>query len=192
MDGKSGTDIQLRTSTLTFTLELQDLSQGSVITFHSTDLDLGPAGGIVFYDKGYYSDGWRYLESAPANSEFTASWSSIGHYITGLQIKIGTGKDNTTLLAHTLAEIGETERAAQICFQVDINGFSDWFMPSRDELDMMYQNLHLFGVGGFSNTYYWSSSQVWTDTAWFISFNHGQQGFHAKNCTYRVRAIRAF
>jgi hypothetical protein len=36
--------------------------------------DTGPAGGIVFYDKGFVSDGWRYLEATPAGTEFTADW----------------------------------------------------------------------------------------------------------------------
>jgi hypothetical protein len=38
--------------------------------------DTGPAGGIIFYDKGNSSDGWQYLEAAPSDFEFVANWNS--------------------------------------------------------------------------------------------------------------------
>ncbi|MDR0456327.1 MAG: hypothetical protein LBH20_06560, partial [Treponema sp.] len=103
--------------------------------------DIGPAGGIVFYDKGNYSgkaDDWRYLEAAPADTEFIAEWGSFGINVSGTGQAIGSGKSNTQLIAERLRTLGESKCAAQLCVKMDYNGFTDWFLPSKDELDLMY------------------------------------------------------
>jgi uncharacterized protein (TIGR02145 family) len=71
--------------------------------------------------------------------------------------------------------------------------FNDWFLPSRDLLNEMYINLHLFGVGGFSPSLYWSSSESNAANARVQSFNDGAQGSLAKGsaATY-TRACRSF
>jgi len=57
----------------------------------------GPAGGLIFYDKGSYSDGWRYLEAAPKSTEWTGKeWGSWEILIGGTEKGIGTGQSNTT------------------------------------------------------------------------------------------------
>jgi hypothetical protein len=72
--------------------------------------DIGPAGGYIFYDKGYYSDGWRYLEAAPASTEWTnIKWSNSLTFIGGTLSDIGTGKANTgtiVLWLNSLSEVG--------------------------------------------------------------------------------------
>jgi hypothetical protein len=95
-------------------------------------------------------------------------------------------------------QYGETGTAAQRCAALNINGFTDWFLPSRDELNLMHQNLHLAGIGSFgqgNNTeywQYWSSSQGHFRAAWHQYFECGAQG-NASYCqTFRVRAVRAF
>jgi len=154
--------------------------------------DTGPAGGIVFYDKGNSNDGWRYLEAAPASSEFRATWGSTNTNVsTGTAI--GTGRQNTR-------NITTSGSAAQRCLQLNINGFSDWFLPSRDELNLMYVNLAQRGLGGFRTTvdntnythWYWSSSQANISNAWVQGFSSGNQYSDYKGNTSSVRAIRAF
>jgi hypothetical protein len=54
--------------------------------------DVGLACGIVFYDKGAISDGWLYLEAAPAKTEFTAQWGSYGADVAGTDVAVGTEK----------------------------------------------------------------------------------------------------
>ena len=155
--------------------------------------DFGPAGGIIFYDKGVFSAGWRYLEAAPAETEFTAQWGAYNQNVTDTAAGVGFGKRNTEKIIERLRQLGESGRAAQLCASLDFDGFKDWFLPSKDELDLMYKNLKQKGLGGFSNNnWYWSSSQYNNNNAWSQSFGDGRQYHYDKNYTYSVRAVRAF
>jgi len=154
--------------------------------------DTGPAGGIVFYDRGSSEEGWRYLEAAPAETEFTAQWGLLDTDIDGTETGIGSGKRNTQLI---IATLGENGTAALLCDKMDIDGYNDWFLPSKDELDLMYNNLSQKGRGGFSQKMYWSSSQGSNNLyAWRQSFIDGTQimKYNLKNFTFSVRAVRAF
>jgi hypothetical protein len=161
--------------------------------------DIGPAGGIVFYDQCVFSYGWRYLEAVPAGMERKAEWGAYervdGSYrgiaVSGTKTAVGGGKRNTQLIVELLRKQGETNRAAQICAALEVNGFKDWFLPSKDELDLMYKNLAAKGLGGFSGGWYWSSSE-YGRYSWFQRFSDGLQGSSAKYYTGSVRAVRAF
>jgi hypothetical protein len=154
--------------------------------------DPGPAGGIVFYDKGNDSDGWRYLEAAPAETEFTVEWGAYGQDAAGTFTAVGTGKRNTEIIAAKLISLRESGKAAQVCAGLNIKGFKDWFLPGKDELNLMYKNLKQKGLGNFSNNWYWSSSQANGNGAWNQNFRNGYQEGSFKNTTNSVRAIRAF
>ena len=172
--------------------------------------DTGPAGGLIFYDKADVSDGWRYLEAAPLSSEWAdKEWGSYGTFI-GTGTGIGTGQNNTTIIVAWLNNntddtdgdvTNKTDRAAYLCFNLVCGGYSDWFLPSKNELNLMYENLKVSGVGGFAgssygNSYYWSSSEadalLSAYFAWFQNFYFGLQLPSGKPNTYRVRAVRAF
>ena len=163
--------------------------------------DIGPAGGYIFYDKGYYSSGWRYLEAAPLSTEWTEKqWGSCGDfYLTGCTLIGGTGKDigtgqsNTTIIVTWLNSHGEIDCAAQLCDALVYGGYSDWFLPSKDELNLVFANLEVYGVGGFADDYYWSSSESNADFVWCPSPSTvaiSVAGF--KDNYTRVRAVRAF
>jgi len=162
--------------------------------------DIGPAGGIIFYDKGSFSENWRYLEAAPANMEFKAEWGTTNGEVRGTSTEIGSGRRNTQLILEALRANNENGKAAQRVAQLSINGFIDWFLPSRDELDLMYKNLHQRGLGGFKENgwdgYYWSSSD--SDSgyyAWGQNFSgdgFGRPYTYRKPDTYSVRPVRAF
>jgi len=165
--------------------------------------DIGPAGGIIFYDRGSYSDGlaggladnWRYLEAAPAETEFSAAWGTYNHNINGTGHTVGSGKSNTRLIVEQLRILGENGCAAELCVKLKYNGFADWFLPSKDELDLMYKNLKQENTGGFGTRIsYWSSSQVNKECAWYQNFGNGRQ-YNYGNYKYdgfMVRAIRSF
>ena len=172
--------------------------------------DTGPAGGYIFYDKGYYSkadfrivkatgngtvpitppyDAWRYLEAAPSDQSY-APWGCHGISISGADgTEVSTGEQNTIDI-----EAGCTtpDTAADICVNLSLGGYSDWFLPSKDELNLMYENLKLHGVGDFAGTNYWSSSEFDASHAWFQYFYDGNQQLNYKINPLRVRAVRAF
>jgi hypothetical protein len=153
----------------------------------------GPAGGYIFYDKGSYSDGWRYLEVAPASTEWEdKEWGSYETWIGGTGTGIGTGKSNTAKIVKWLKSHGETNSAAQLCDVLVYGGYSDWFLPSKYELNLMYKNLKVNGVGDFADEYYWSSSESSANYAWYQNFLKGIQFDYRKNLKRRVRAVRAF
>jgi hypothetical protein len=173
---------------------------------------IGPAGGYIFYDKGNYykadfriikaapdpvpitptySD-WRYLEAAPSDqSPDYLEWGCDMVSISGADgTAVGTGEQNTLDI-----EAGCTtpDTAADLCANLSLGGYSDWFLPSKDELNLMYENLYLEGVGGFADTnYYWSSSEYSADLVWDQTFYNGYQSYTNKDDTDRVRAVRAF
>jgi hypothetical protein len=162
--------------------------------------DQGPAGGIVFYDKGRYSDGWRYLEAAPIDLPNQIIWGPRELRITGLGNGIGTGKPNTNFIIGQLERFNHPDTAALLCWIHEVNGFVDWFLPSYDELELMYKNLHQRGRGDFRPDIYWSSTSPGVlvnntplpDTARAILFENGRAGNPNKLSTAYARPIRAF
>ena len=167
--------------------------------------DTGPAGGIVFYDKGFISDGWQYLEAAPASAEFSAEWGLYDYDAEydwdETNPTVGGGRANTRHIVELLNARGESNRAAQGCAALNINGYADWFLPSTDELDLMYTTIRKHPHGGFKTEEdflnfthgYWSSSQSSADSVWHQFFNNGYRYYgNRKNYTYSVRAVRAF
>ena len=149
--------------------------------------DTGPAGGIVFYDKGSYSDGWRYLEAAPSDQS-SSKWGGDGTSVSGTSTGIGTGKANTEAI---VTELGSSDNyAAKLCSDLELGSYDDWFLPSMDELDELYDQKSI--VGGFASGYYWSSSQYDSYFAQGLDFGDGSKPAFRKKFDKYVRAVRAF
>jgi hypothetical protein len=84
------------------------------------------------------------------------------------------------------------ENAKQFCREYSMNGYDDWSLPSKDELNLMYKCLkESWNKGKFSKNKYWSSSHN-KDKAFYQSFIDGEQGSASKSCQYSVRPIRTF
>jgi hypothetical protein len=173
--------------------------------------DIGPSGGYVFYENpNYTTDGWRYLEAAPAG---WSGGSEDPRYVFGYHrpegtnilvstgTGIGSGKENAEALVSAMGSAayssssGSTttaEYAARMCANYRGGGYADWFLPSKDELNLMRQNLYLNNLGGFSGFNYWSSSEDDAGDAWGQDFSDGYQFNHGRSNVYRVRPVRAF
>jgi hypothetical protein len=160
--------------------------------------DKGPAGGWVFYDKGVFTSGWRYMEAAP-NDIGPAQWGVRNVEVGGTSTAVGTGRANTQRIISELEQSGE-DGAALLCTAMNINGLTGWFLPSKDELNMMYVNLKTKGLGGFGSGLYWSSSQAFSggfmnldrNNAFAQNFRNGSEERYEKNGTSSVRPVRQF
>jgi hypothetical protein len=82
--------------------------------------------------------------------------------------------------------------AAEICYNLVLNGYSDWYLPSKDELNLMYFSLKMQGFGSFASNYNWCSSELSNYNAYDQSFTNGFQNNSPKLITCNVRAIRTF
>ncbi|MDR1787527.1 MAG: DUF1566 domain-containing protein [Treponema sp.] len=163
--------------------------------------DDGPAGGLIFYvaPYGFWNNGveCHYFEAAPADLEGAPgdlegayAWGGSGTTCGVTGTAIGGGGYNTARL--TVTGHNHLHPAAQACADYEAGGYDDWFLPSKDELALMYTNLKAQGLGGFSSTYYWSSSEYLSVNAWYQNFANGSQYGSAKFNTHSVRAARAF
>jgi hypothetical protein len=158
--------------------------------------DTGPGGGKIFYrlEAGFtqYANAAdtvgttaHYLEAAPADMPTTLAWANYSD-ISGTGTDIGAGRKNTAVILAT----GTNALAAKACNDYSGNGKTDWFLPSKDELNQLYVNRT--SVGNMGTNTYWSSSQYNIDYVWIQLFNDGSQSANYKLTPNYVRAVRAF
>ena len=152
-------------------------------------------GGIVFYilqpgDLNYDENKIQGLIVAESDQSTGALWGCKSLAIKDANdTTIGAGAQNTI---NILIQCNVTNIAASICADLNLNGYDDWFLPSKDELNEIYTNIHLLGLGEFAPVEYWSSSAVNLNWGWAQAFNVGFQGIYSRDRFLRVRAIRAF
>ena len=164
----------------------------------------GPAGGIIFFcdNAKKLLSGKMGLEVTPTNQGESGTtetqWYNNKFMITGATgTAIGTGIENTNKI---VVEQQEGKYAAHSCYSLNLNGHSDWFLPSIKELDQIYLSL-VKGKKedtGFSSGLYWSSSEIDEKTALLIDFGQSVEQveqYEAGNKSgpfATVRCIRAF
>lgn len=145
-------------------------------------------GGIIFYID---SSGQHGLICAP-NNLGSAPWGCDGTFISGTTESIGTGEQNTNAIVTGCSELGI---AAKLCSNLVLNGYDDWFLPSRFELNLIYKNLTDNGFGNLIVDVYWSSSQASSGNAFGTSFwipDHDRFRSDLKTTNRMVQAIRKF
>jgi uncharacterized protein YfiM (DUF2279 family) len=142
-------------------------------------------GGIIAYVDATGKHG---LIAAPSDQSTGVKWWLQSSCSVVTDSWIGSGENNT----NRLVQAGGTGNyAARICYDLVLNGYSDWFLPSLDELEKLYINRD--EVGGFSpNGFYWSSTEAGSYYAYYVAFSLGNIDDATLYNTYRVRAVRAF
>ena len=161
-------------------------------------------GGVVFHlfaegEIGYVAGETHGLIAAVADQSYSIRWYNGSYVTTGATgTVIGTGATNTTTI---ISEQGPTETsyAAGLARAYTGGGHTDWFLPSKDELNKMYLNKSTIDAtansnsgSGFASAYYWSSTEYGSNGAWDQDFDDGYQANYYKIHPDRVRAVRAF
>ena len=200
--------------------------------------DVGPGGGIVFYDAGKtitssYLDSsgsevkytWRYLEVSPrlsitmpdgstsstipwgVNWNSSSGWLWDASAVEGLKADIGTGRYNTTKAVNQLGTsfnshyysssmtadklTGPGNYAPCVCYNYRGGGFSDWYLPSIQELVKIYTNAALPKYIS-ENNWLWSSSVYSSTGCWGLNFSVPYVDYAYRHSRYYVRAVRGF
>lgn len=166
--------------------------------------DIGPAGGFIFYDKGDDSDGWRYLEITADSIAYVP----FGYYrkdgidsVAGTDSSIGSGLENTEKLVEAMNQDGKAYRynasswysdqkvefPAKLCLDYEQNGYSDWFLPSKEELAKAREyDKYLVSSA-------WSSTEDDGENAWMIRTWSGyNDGSEERSWSSSVLAVRRF
>lgn len=150
--------------------------------------DFGPAGGIIFYDKGSFSDGWRYLEVASEDISGKFVYGKKGKLSTSGDL--GAGKENASQI---IALNGQgSSYAALACSLYEGGGYSDWYLPSKEELELIYKKLGSNKNLNIVKDGYWSSSQLNSSYAYGFSFKTKKSFSDSVSSKYRVRPVRSF
>jgi len=153
--------------------------------------DTGPGGGIVFYVT---ADGMSGLEAAPelwnsGSADPYASWSNVTTTAVGTTgTALGTGLANSNAI---IAQGGHTASAALICRNYTGGGYTDWYLPSRDELLEMYAQRAYIG-GLYTTDAYWSSTEANATDGILVQNTDGVAANMAKNVVEWVRPVRHF
>jgi len=165
------------------------------LTASTCGLSIGDThqGGIIFYLDG---SGCQGLVAAPSDQSTGIQWYN-GNYIDTRAYGSGLfeGKYNTSMINNTQ---GGASSAAAICADLTLGGYNDWYLPSIEELNKMYENigqgnvLGLGNVGNFANYFYWSSTEFDNFLAWEQHFGNGNQYDIGKYYALNVSAARAF
>ena len=144
-------------------------------------------GGTVFYldDTGKHG-----LIVSSINQGATFPWSgqtAVATQATGTSL--GSGPANTAAIVDAL---GQGDYAASICDRLTMGGYDDWYLPSKDELQLMYQQKAKGKLKSLTGDFYWSSTELSEDAALSLSFSNGSNGSTNKQGNYNVCAVRTF
>jgi len=194
----------------TFTVTATNAIGTSVGSTVSNSVLLGPqqvgdfyGGGVVFYrfvagDAGYVAGQSHGLIAAIVDQSSGIRWNNGSNVTTGATgTAVGTGSPNTDAII--AAQGTGSLHAAGLARAYTGGGYTDWFLPSKDELNEMFLkrgdiNTTASANGGsdFVINYYWSSTESNTNNTWRQYFNDGAQNSRSKDWPSSVRAVRAF
>jgi len=164
--------------------------------------DIGPGGGYIFITPTTVGNTTgKYFEVAPFSTEVSRIWAQPAYQnalITGADgLILGTGYQNTLDIVNQ-GNNDPALSAAKYCDVLTYGGVSDWFLPSKNEINAIRTNLiYPLNLGDFNSLAPYASSseydanEIWAQTL-NISATVGTQFRYFKDASYNVRAVRSF
>lgn len=146
-------------------------------------------GGLIAYFNAGDGSG---LICTATDLSTTAPWGCSGTLISSANgTAVGTGAANT---ASIISECATPGIAARLCDDLILGGFSDWFLPSNQEFNQIYLNLHQNGFGAFgASDGYHTSTQFDNSNSYYFNFFYEEVRTYAKTFTgWKTRAVRTF
>lgn len=152
-------------------------------------------GGVIFYLD---STGKHGYVCAPPEQSYGCEWGCLPIIVPNVNgVEIGTGAQNTESIVSTCSSL---DIAAGICDTLTLNDYEDWFLPSKDELNLIYENQDLINPTALANNgellqrvNYWSSSHATNNSVWVQYLGSGgSQYSNPEGNRNHVRAIRSF
>ena len=156
-------------------------------------------GGIIFWLDVSSAHG---LIASRLDQSEESIWGGMNLFISALGDDVYAGNLNTTKAVAKLIDQNFASLAAAN-YKVKSDGltacdlissteecYGDWYLPSRFELNLMYEQKLV--IGGFSDSYYWSSTELNDVNAWGQYFGNGETRSFSKNSMFRIRPIRSF
>jgi uncharacterized protein (TIGR02145 family) len=169
---------------------------GNEVSFKTlaSDFTIGQPyqGGLIAYifkpgDPGYVAGEKHGLIVASSDQSTGIKWFKDYSVSIVTGTLLGTGAYNTSKIVETQ---GSGNFAADLCLNLVLEGYSDWYLPSRDELNILF--LHKSEINMLEHNTYWSSSEKDIFKAWVQYFYDGVQDYGGKTSMYCVRAVRNF
>lgn len=176
----SNTSCKKKKSTTESTIAIGDKYQGGIVVYI---LKLG--------DIGFDSKVQHGIIAAPYDQSTGTRWFNGSFVSTGARgSAVGTGKANTDKI---LSVQGTGKYAAKVCTDLDLGGYQDWYLPSIDELAILYKTKDQ--IGGFDTRFsYWSSTEASSNSALDLDFSNGEEYWcnGVKDGAFYIRAVRSF
>ena len=129
-----------------------------------------------------------FIPGNPSTASYIFTWHGIAYLEVITAYELGTGFTNTNAIVAALGTSGNY--AAKVCYSLVLNGYSDWYLPSRDELYLVYKNKN--NINSNLKYNYWSSTQKDSISSWELDFETGHFAAWATSTEIQVRAIRTF
>lgn len=200
----SGQTLSLATATTTTAgamsasdkVKLDGISTGATGSGFTHWIGENYGGGVIFH---LYKDNQGVehgLILALTDQSSSQSWSNIIQEIGASSQSSWNGSSNSNAIVN---QSGHTNSAAKLCLDLVSGGQNDWYMPSIQELSLLWNNyftvantLTQIQSAQLLGNYYWSSTEYCADYGWYISFTNGSTDYNYKTNSTNVRAIRAF
>ncbi len=159
--------------------------------------DKGPGGGLIFLDWGDYSRGYRYMEARSLTASFYENfvWSPLEFRLIGTSREVGAGESNTDLYLQKILNTNPLNGFYSVSV-FEKNGYRDWFIPSVEELKLVFKNLSQDQVSAefirVNSDRYLSSTEIDKDRVYLVNGDNQTESVTFKGIGHNVLAVRVF